>query len=727
MSTQDGQTTQKRRWRMSRRGFLIGLGAAGVGVAVGLRFGVPALRLTIAQSLERSGAPGGVNAPPQAWFEILPDNRVTLFIPKIEMGQGIHTSLAQIGAEELEVAWDQVIVKQADTARGLEDNFGTGASNSISTLFTPLREAAATMREMLRAEAARQLGVDAAGLIVANGVFQVRDNPEQAISYGEIVQAADPSSWEVPEEAPALKPVGEFKLIGTSVPRVDFYDKLTGTAVYGYDARVDGMLYGAVARPQTIEGKLISADEGSARESAGVVDVVIDGEFVGVVAKSRLQAAGGLNGLNLTWDDGRAWQQEEIDAMVTIGEGTGTVIQKEGDAAGMLKGEGIILAEYRSPLAAHAHLEPQAALVDVQPDKVTAWVSTQSPFLVRGDIAEALGRDESEVVVIPTYLGGGFGRRLKVRVAIEAARLSAAVGRPVHVGWNRTDEFRNGYFRPPTHNVLRARVDGQRIVALEHQQASSDVAFSTLPGIAATVLGADFGAYRGAMIAYGIPNRRTVAWYNTLPVETGWWRGLGLLANTFAVESFMDEVAAAVGMDPLQLRLAHLPTGEMGERYRRALETVAEQANWGGSLPDGRARGIAIANDVKTVVAHVAEVSVEGGQIRVHRIDVALDPGLVINPDGAKAQAQGAIMMAMGSTLMEEITIQDGRVTAANFDSYPLLTMKEAPHIEVTLLQSGEEPFGLGEPPMGPAAAAVANAVYALTGQRLRRMPLRLG
>ncbi len=717
-----------KKWRVSRRGFLIGLGATVAAVAVGVPIGLPRARLAIADFIATGGSFGGVNAPPTSWFEITADNRIRFFNPKVEMGQGVHTSLTQIAAEELEVDWEQIEVVQAGTAQGLNDSMGTGNSNSVSSTFTPIREAAATLRELLRSEAARQLGVPAASLSMAAGIVTANTDPSKSLSYGEIVANADVASWEIPEEAPALKPASEFRYVGKATPRVDFKSKLTGEAKYGYDMRLPNMLYGAVARPRTIEGKLTSAAAGEAPNRPGVVTVVAEADFAGVAAESRLQAYAGVGNMDLEWEDGRPWQQSEIDEIVTVGNGTRVVAQKEGDVADLLDGD-VLTAEFRTPLAAHAHLEPQAALVDVQADKVTAWVSTQAAYVVRGELASVLDMDEEQVEVIPTYLGGGFGRKLNVESAREAAILSKAAGRPVHVGWNRTEDMRHGFFRPSTHHVMKGMVDGNgRIQALQHEIASGDVLFSFFPGIASAIVGADFGAYRGARLEYdGIPNRQMVSYRTPLPVPTGPWRGLGLLASTFATESFMDDLAHSAGIDPLQFRLNHLTDSALSQRFRTALETVAEMANWGGSLPEGHALGLAINIDAKTIVAQVADVSVENDQIRVHNVYCAMDPGFVINPDGATAQAQGAIVMGLSSTFFEEITVKDGVIEAANFDRYPLLTIKETPNIQVNLLQSGEEPFGIGEPPIGPIAAAVGNGIFALTGQRLTRLPLRLG
>ncbi|MCB8943724.1 MAG: xanthine dehydrogenase family protein molybdopterin-binding subunit [Ardenticatenaceae bacterium] len=712
-----------KKWRISRRGFLIGAGVTGAALVVGIQVGKAPARLALARLLSQGGQPTGSPDDPTAWFEITADNTITLYAPKAEMGQGIHTALAQIAAEELEVDWQQIRVVHAPTGHGVDAASGTGGSNSVSGLYTPLREAAATVREMLKTAAAAQLGLAITDLRAENGTI-VTAAGDQSRTYGEIV--AQGVDWEVPEEAPALKTSSQFHTIGQAKQRLDFPDKLMGTAVYGYDARLPNMLYGAVARPETFAGKLRSAAAGQALSQPGVVAVVADKDFAGVVAESRAQAYVALNDLELEFDEDESWQQADLEALTTVGEGTGVVIQKEGKVDDVLDSSAV-MAEYRTPLAVHAHLEPQAALVDVQPDRVEAWVSTQYPLTVRSQIAEAVGMDEERVTVHTTFLGGGFGRKIGTEAAAEAARLSAAAGRPVHVGWNRTEDIRYGYFRPPTHHLLRGQLGGNgRILALEHQQASGDVAFSSLPEIAAKVMGADFGAWRGALIPYAIANRRTVAWRIKLPIRTGWWRGLGLLANVFANESFMDEMAHAANSDPLEFRLQHLGSDEKGQRFRRVLEAVAEKSGWGRPPTADRALGLAVSEDVNTIVAHVAEVSVTDGQIRVHKMTSVVDPGLAINPDGVQAQTQGSIVMGLSSTLLEEITVKNGRVEAGNFDLYPLLTMKETPDMDVTVLSSGDEPFGMGEPPIGPVAAAVANAVFALTGQRIRRLPLRL-
>lgn len=722
---QNNANQPPKRRSLSRRDFLIVLGVGAAGLYAGVRLGTPFVRLRLVDWLESSGGPpSNIDAPPDAWFEILPENIVNLYLPKSEMGQGVHTGLAQIAAEELEIGLDQMQVFHAPTSR-LVDPVATSASNTISGLYTPLSEVAATLRELLRLEAARQLDTDPENLVLERGVFSLESDPDQQRTYGDLFPQLE--QWELPEAPPALKNPAQHQLIGQSSPRVDLPAKVTGEAVYGFDARLPGMAYGAVARPETIQGKLIRASSGQASNQPGVLQVVIEDDFAAVVAESREQAYQALAQMELEWDPGQLWQQEDIEAMVTVGNGKQVIIQKDGNVNQALESGNIVEAEYRTPMAVHAYLEPMAALADVRQDDVNVWASTQAANRLKGAVAAAIQRDEEQVTIHPVYLGGGFGRKVDEIAAVEAARLSSAASRPVQVAMNRPEDFRSGFVRPPTHNILRASLDDNgNILALEHQASSGEVAFPFLPSFLSTVLGADFGSYRGAILYYAVPNRQTSAWLAELPVSTGWWRGLGLMPNTFAVESFMDELAGSSNQDPLEFRLRHLPDDESGQRVRAALEVAAESANWGASLPDGHAHGLAMSYDYGTIMIEIAEVSVENDQIRVHKVTAVADPGLVINPDGVEAQVQGAITMGLSATLLEEVVLQDGVLQAENFNQYPLLRNADAPDVEVVVLSSREIPTGVGEPPIGPLPAAVANAVFAATGQRLRRLPLRL-
>ncbi len=716
-----------RRWRVTRRGFLIGAGALAGTVALGVTVGLPLLRRKVAESAADARIPGNASNEPTAWFEVLKDDRIRLYVTKSEMGQGVHTALAQLAAEELEISLTDLDVVQATTNHINQDSSGTAGSGSLSSMYVPIRQAAATLREMMRAQAARQLNQPASNIDVKERGLQARGDASLRVAFSAL--AADQKTWmaNVPKELPALKTRGAFKIIGQPVPRIDIPAKVSGTAVYAYDLRVDGMLYGAVAHAPTLEAKLTGANSSAAQAVAGVRKVVLDvsAGLAGVVATSRSAAWAGIDAMQSTWDEGRKWQQSDIDALVTAGGSDGITIQSVGDAPRALSGAGAIEVEYRSPLAIQTPLEAQAALADVKADRATIWASTQSPDLTRRRVAAAIGFKPEQIEVITPLLGGGFGRKADTDAPAEAARLSQAAGAPVHLSWTRTEELRNGFLRPPTHHRLRARLsDGGRIEAMEHQQASSNVLFQWFPKFVADLLGADFGAYRGATIRYDIPNRHTVTWRKALPVRTGSWRGLGALPNTFALESFMDELAHAAGEDPLAFRIKHLGDDIFGRRMRAVLEAAAEAAGWTSPAPAGHARGIACAADVDTMVAEVAEVSLDAtGALRVHEVCVAMDCGLVINPDGARAQMEGNVMWGVGSTLLEEAKIVDGRVSAANFDGYPLLTLASAPTVKTVLVASDDEVRGVGEPAIAPVAAAIGNALFALTGKRLRQIP----
>ena len=736
MSNKDRQVDQvqeegDRKWTISRRGFLIGMATTGAAVALGIPLGLPVLRRAAAGLTE--GDAGGFargTLDPLLWFEVYPDDRVLVFLPKAEMGQGIHTALAQIAAEELEIAWERLEVQHASTSQA-DDNFrGTSGSMSVTTLYDPLRQAAATLREMMRAEAARMLNQPVDALVARDGGFELAGDSQTRVTYGDL--AARNVAWQVPEEEVPLKPPSEYKFIGQSVPRVDLYSKITGGAIYGYDARAEGVLYGAAVHRPTIEAKMRSARPGQAEGMPGVVKVVIEDGFAGVVAESRMQAWAARDALDVEWDEGYLWQQQELEDLVTVGGRGGVSIQREGSAPSILQRGTAITSEYRSGLASHAVLEPQAALAIIGPQGGKVWTATQFETSNRREVAATLGLKEEQIEVIPIYLGGGYGRKIELAgvpsSAVEAARLSRAVDAPVHVGWSRPEEMRDGFFRPPTHHRLRATLDGRgQIEAIMHEQASGDALFGAFPEPVGKILGFDFGSTRGAQIPYAVANRETVAWRRPIPIPTGSWRGLGLMANLFAVESFVDELAHAAGADPLQFRLAHLPDDALGQRMRAVLIAAADQAGWGSPSLANRAQGIACGTDGGTVVAEVAEISLDQnlGRIRVHRVVAAVDCGRTINPNGATAQIEGAIVMGTSATLLEEITVKDGRVQASYFDGYPLLRMAEAPDIETILLEAPDgKPRGLGEPPIGPIAPAIGNAFFALTGVRLRRLPM---
>ena len=720
-------TETKKKKGFSRRKFLV-RSAVGVGVILGTGFlSRNLIRRYIAGVVNSAESPySGDTSNPSLWFEITAENKIILHSAKVEMGQGTFTGLAQIAADELEVDIDQIKVVHAATETGNIDGLSTGGSTSINSLWMPMREMAATMREMIKQEAAKLLGVAASELSVGNGKIS---GGSKSMTYGEVVKEV--KEWNVPD-TPALKDIRDYKYVGKPVPRVDLLDKVLGVPLFGMDASMPDMLYGAVARPSVIGAKYVDADTTDAEKMPGVVQVVKEKDFVGVVAKSRMEAENAKNAINVSWNTEREWQSSDIEQMIEVGQGEAFVIQKKGDAEGILESvEGVITAEFKSPIGAHAQLEPNGAVAHVEGDKASIMISTQVVGITRKEVADALGLDVDNVNIIPTFLGGGFGRRLHTPNAVQAALLSKAVGKPVKCFFNRKEEFQQDTFRPPTHHVLKAKLkDDGLIEAIEHHVSSGDVMFGSplFPAIAESILGADVGAWRGGMIQYGaIPNYRAVSWRVKLPFATSWWRSLGLLANTFAIECFMDELAIKSGKDPIQFRLAQIQDDEAGNRLKKVIQAAADKAGWIDGVQNGRAMGFACSTDANTPCAHIVEVSVEDKQIKVHKVSCVIDPGFAVNPDQVRAQCEGSIIMGLSAAMFEKMTVKDSQLSPTIYGPYKMALMKHAPkEIEVVILENADTPGAVGEPPLGPIGAAIANAVFRLTGQRLREMPLAL-
>ena len=708
---------------LTRRKFLV-RSSVGLGVLVGAGYlAMPTIRRYMAEFANSAELEYSNDAPPNLWFEITSDNQVVLYSPKVEMGQGTFTGLAQLAADELEVRIDQIQVVHAPTASGVVDPMSTGGSLSISGLWMPLRELAATMREMLKAEAARIMAADVSSLTVGEGVIS---GGGSSMTFGEVVQQVE--EWTVPD-TPALKDISEYQYIGQPVPRIDLHDKVVGASIFGMDAEMPDMLYGAVVRPDRVGAKYVDADTTEAENMPGVVQVVKEPDFVGVVATSYHAAEQAKKAIQVTWDVERVWQSADVEEMIKVGNGDPIEIQREGRAKQILEGEEVVTAEYTTPIGAHAQIEPNGAVAFVEEDKATVMISTQVVNITRNEVAERLGMDKEQVNIIPTYLGGGFGRRLHTPNAVQAAVLSRAVGRPVKSFFDRKEEFQNDSFRPPTHHVLKAKLtDTGTIEAIEHNLSSGDVMFGSALSVPAVepILGADVGAWRGGMIQYrGIPNFRTISWRVKLPFATSYWRSLGLLANTFAIESFMDELAQRAGKDPVQFRLDHIQDDEAGFRLSEVIKTAAERAGWRNEVIDGRAMGFAASTDANTPCAHVAEVSMEGDEVKVHKVTCVIDPGLAVNPDQVRAQSEGSIIMGLSGSLYEKMTIVDGALTPTIYGPYKMALMRHAPKdIDVVILENADKPGAVGEPPLGPIGAALANAIYRLTGERRRSLPL---
>jgi len=709
--------------KRGRRNFLIAGTVVTSSIAVGLQFGLPYLRQRIFGFLSEGSPPGGgVGDEPRLWLKLTLKNQLQVHVPKVEMGQGVHTALGQIAAEELELPWEAVRVLQASTLSGPVDSFGTGGSASVSGLYQPLRQLAANYRQMLQLAASEFLGDS---VTFENGIFHTTNG--SAMTLGEASRLD--RDWAMPEKDAPLKPASKFKLIGQSLPRVDIRDILTAVPRYAYDARSNQgpTYYGAKVRPPMIGATLGGEVNSLAVEKIPeVIQVVVKKNFVGVIASTREAAWSAADQLDIQWNlPDIPVNQKQIDALFEPITADVVTLKQQGDTESLSSSDAIE-AYYTTPFAATAPLEPQSSFAELGVDNVLrVKTPTQFPNTTAKNIAKTLDIENSRVDVLPTYLGGGFGRRSVTESAVEASILAYSSGLPVHVGWRREDEFRYDLFRPPTKHRLRGLLKQNRIHAFHHLQASGDVLLTNLPSIAGSILGSDFGATRGISPHYEIENLQLQAKRVSLPVPTGSWRGLGLLANTFAMESFVDELATAANEDPLRFRLQHL-VGQNYQRIYHALLRVSEMSDWNRERKKGIGLGIACCIDYGTVVAQVAEVGINNNRIHVRRIWAVMDCGQVVNPNGAINQVEGNIVWGVGSALKEEVSFQDGNPTAWNFDRYPLLRLTEAPEVEVELLPSDLPPQGVGEPAIGPVPAAIANAVYAATGKRVRSLPLRL-
>ncbi len=710
----------------SRRKFLVksGLGTLGI-LALGTYvFRNPLRRqvLDISETLVPPYLGSGTEA--NLWFEITQDNKIVFHSPKVEMGQGIFTGMAQIVADEMEVNIDRIIVKTAETSTGIIDGMSTGGSFSIAQLFQPLREMAATMREMIKSEAAKQLGVNRIDLKSEDGKFTL-DNKQ--ITYAEV--ASNVAKWDIPE-TPELKPIKDYKYIGKPVKRLDQIAKIKGEPIFGMDAEMDNMLHATVIRPEHVGAKLKSIDPSKAEGMPGIVKILKQDGWVGIIANSFVEALAAKRKVKVEWDIPKKWTEEGIREILRVGKGNKMVTQKQGSTLDDNDSE-VVSLEFTSPIGAHAQIEPNGAVVSVKDGKAIVKLSTQTIGITRKQVAEALDFKTEDVNIVGTYLGGGFGRRLNTSHAVKAAIMSREVGRPVKYFFTRKEEFQNDTFRPPTHHIIKGKLDENgRLDGLEHHYASGDVAINSviIPATIHTVLGTDVGAMRGANIMYeSIPNHQAVQWHTTLPFATSWWRSLGLLANIFAIESFVDEMAIKAGKNPVDFRLEMLSDKGNGPRIKKVIREVAKRANYNANSDRNRAMGFAASIDTGSPCAHVVEVVIEDRKIKVEKVTCVFDCGLAVNPDQVKAQCEGSIIMGISAAMHEKMTLKDGRLYPIIYGAYDMALMKDSPkEIDVHLIQSVDIPLPVGEPPLGPIGAAIGNAVRRITGERLTDLPLTL-
>jgi isoquinoline 1-oxidoreductase subunit beta len=699
--------------RVSRREFLA---TAAVGtLLLGFRVG------------DAAAAPAGADFAPNAFIRIGRDNVVTIIVNKSEMGQGINTALPMLIAEELEVDLRRVKVQAAPVgAAYAHPQVGiqfTGGSQSVATEWDRFRKAGAAAREMLLAAAAQAWGVDRASLRAENG--RVLGPGGRALTYGQLVDRA--RTQPVPTDPP-LKDPSQFKIIGKPTRRLDSREKVTGTATFGLDVSVPGMLIAVVARPPVFGATVKSVDDAGAKAVRGVRQVVAVPSGVAVVADSFWSAKKGRDALVVEWNEGPG-ATIDTDALEAeydrLARTPGAPALRRGDADAALVGAARrVSAQYDMPYLAHAPMEPLNCLVSLGPDRCEIWTGTQFQTIDQANAARAAGLKPEQVAIHTMFLGGGFGRRAVPGsdFIVEAVHVAKAAGAPVKTIWTREDDIRGGYYRPMWHSSLSAGLDAAgKPVAWKHTIVGQSIVENT-PFSGEIKNGVDGTSVEGAAnLVYEVPNAAVDLHSPRSPVPVLWWRSVGHTHTGFVVESFIDELAHAAGQDSYAYR-RELLAGKA--RHLGVLELAAQKAGWGTPLPAGHARGIAVHASFGSFCAQVGEVSIQDRAITVHRVVCAVDCGRAINPETIRAQMEGGIVFGLSAALYGQVTMKQGRVQQSNFHDYPVLRFNSMPVVEVHIVPSTAPPSGIGEPGTPLMAAVLGNALFALTGQRVRSLPL---
>ncbi|NGZ86336.1 xanthine dehydrogenase family protein molybdopterin-binding subunit [Duganella aceris] len=704
----------------SRRAFLRLSAAVGGGMLLG--FGLPGASRAARGAGKDAGFEGG------AFIRIDTQGVVTLVMPKVEMGQGIYTAISMLIAEELEVPLSSLALAHAPPNEALYRDpllasQMTGGSTSIRYAWEPMRRAGATARTLLVTAAAQRWKVDAAACHAERGEV-VHAASGRRLGYGQLAAAA--ALLPVPRDV-ALKPPSQFKLIGTPAKRLDSREKVNGAARFGLDVRLPGMLYAAIVQSPVFGGRLASVDDTHARKVPGVRNVVRIDNAVAVIAEHTWAARSGAAALLLQWHEGpgAAYTTEAVVRELKAASlGPAGVARKDGDAAqAMSKAVTRVEAVYEQPFLAHAPMEPVNCTVHVRADACELWVGTQVPTRAVALAAGISGLPESRVTLHNFLLGGGFGRRLEVDFIGQAVRIGRLVDAPVKVFWTREQDIQQDMYRPYYYDTIAAGLDAAgKPQAWTHRITGSSIMARFAPPLYSKGVDAD-AVEVAAELPYRLPNQ-LIEFARKEPgaVPTAFWRGVGPGRSTFVVESFMDELAAAAGADPVRYRLDLLAGSP---RARRVIETAARAAGWPGPAVKGRGRGVAMMQAFGTFIALVVEVTVDGeGEVRVNQVTCAVDCGLVVNPDTVTAQIEGGVMFGITAALYGEITIKDGRVEQSNFHDYRMLRIDQAPPVKVVIVHSGEAPGGIGEPGTAALPPALANAIYAATGKRLRKLPV---
>ena len=706
---------------LSRRSFLVGSGS----LAVGVSFGLTAAQIAQAQTS---------NFNPDGWVHIAADGTVTLMSPAAEMGQGTMTAMPMLLAEELDLDWKKVKVVQAAGNPKVFGNprFGggmvTGASRTVQGYYEPIRLAGIQVRLVLLDAAASAMKVPVSELRTEKG--QVIHTSGRKMGYGDIAKVA-----QVPAELPKvdksmMKPMRDFKIIGTDLPRVDVASKSNGTAKYGLDQRMPGLLWASVLRAPVHGETLVNVDDSAATAVPGVKRVVRLPYGVAVVADSFHTARKARDLLKPEWSNkskARSHQTDKVLAeYVTRVENLqdkGIEFFSHGNAAQSIAGASkTFSATYTSEMVSHICLEPMNCTAKVEGDKIEVWAPSQSPSFILGALSGAAGFKPENITVNITLLGGGFGRRVEPDYAVDAALVAKAMpGTPIQVIWTREDDITHDKYRPLTGQHLVASVDAQgKLTGLLHRVVSEGIYARVAPPAFKASGGKDSPVLEGSEVTYGIDNHTVQFMIEERGVNAGFWRAVGPGYTKFAIETLIDEVARGVGSDPLAYRLQLL---EKTPRGAAVLREVAKMANWGRSMPAGRALGLAYSDAWNTHVGMIAEVSIENGKPRVHQVWAAVDCGHALQPRNIQAQIEGSVMFGLSAALHERITLKNGEPQETNLNSYRILRANEAPLVSVKVMPTDNHPGGIGEAGLPPIAPAVANAVASLTGKRLRSLP----
>jgi isoquinoline 1-oxidoreductase beta subunit len=721
---------------LNRRTFLklgVSVGAA-VGGGLMLGFSLPAASQGEAPK-GKSVIGGDANEAPQsgvfepnAFVQIDATGKVTLVIPKVEMGQGIYTSIPMLIAEELEVPLDSVVIDHAPPNEKLfmDPLLGgqlTGGSTSIRYAWEPMRKAGATARVLLISAAAQQWQVDPASCHAERGEV-VHAASNRRIGYGQLVNAA--AKLPAPQNV-TLKDPKDFKLIGTAAKRLDSPEKVDGTAMFGLDVRVPGMVYAAIVNSPVFGGTLASVDDTNAKKIPGVRQVIRIDNGVAVIGDHTWAAKRGAAALDIKWNEGRGADfstAKVVQQLADASKRDGAVARKDGDVKkGFNDAKTRVDAVYQQPFLAHATMEPVNCTVSVRADGCDIWVGTQVPTRAVDTAVKITGLPADKIAVHNHLLGGGFGRRLETDFIGQALKVGKQVGTPVKVTWTREEDVQHDMYRPYYYDVISAGLDANgRPVAWQHRIVGSSVMARFAPPAFKNGLDPD-AVEVAADLPYDLPNQFIdYVRQEPMDVPTAFWRGVGPTRGTFVVESFMDELAAQAKVDPVKYRrdlLGKTP------RAQNVLDVAAREAGWGNTPPKGQGRGVSVMHAFGSFFGMVVDVTVNGdGEVAVNRVVCAVDCGMVVNPNTIEAQIQGGIIFGITAALYSEITIKDGRVEQSNFTDYRMLRIDQTPPIEVHIVKSGEAPGGIGEPGTAALAPALTNAIFAATGKRLRQLPV---